>query len=50
MWQQRLDVLATAITAQMTADEIENLTLICNLLSPALDPVLIAASELQKRL
>jgi CoA-dependent NAD(P)H sulfur oxidoreductase len=48
---KRVDVLAAAITAGMTAHEVEDLDLgYAPPFAPVFDPVLIAASELQKKL
>jgi NADPH-dependent 2,4-dienoyl-CoA reductase/sulfur reductase-like enzyme len=48
---KRLDVFATAITAGLTAHQVENLDLgYAPPVAPVFDPVLIAASELQKKL
>jgi len=48
---KRTDVLATAITVGMTVSQIENLDLgYAPPLSPVYDPVLVAASELGKKL
>jgi NADPH-dependent 2,4-dienoyl-CoA reductase/sulfur reductase-like enzyme len=48
---KRVDVLATAVTARMTVNEIQNLDLgYSPPFSPDYDPVLIAASELQKKI
>jgi NADPH-dependent 2,4-dienoyl-CoA reductase/sulfur reductase-like enzyme len=47
---KRVDVFATAITAGMTAHDVENLDLgYAPPFAPVYDPVLIAASELQKK-
>ena len=46
---KRTDVLATAITAKMTANEIRNLDLgYAPPFAPVYDPVIISADELQK--
>jgi NADPH-dependent 2,4-dienoyl-CoA reductase/sulfur reductase-like enzyme len=48
---KRLDVLAAAITARMTAREVENLDLgYSPPLAPVFDPVIIAAAELEKKI
>ena len=47
----RVDIFATAITAGMTVKEVENLDLgYAPPFAPVYDPVLIAASELQKKI
>jgi len=47
---KRVDVFAAAITARMTAHDVENLDLgYAPPFAPVYDPVLIAASELQKK-
>jgi hypothetical protein len=47
---KRIDTFATAITAGMTTHEIESLDLgYAPPFAPVYDPVLIAASELQKK-
>jgi CoA-dependent NAD(P)H sulfur oxidoreductase len=48
---KRVDVFATAITAGMTAHQVENLDLgYAPPFAPVYDPVLIAASEIQKKI
>jgi len=48
---KRIDIFATAITAGMTAQQVESLDLgYAPPLAPVYDPVLIAASELQKKI
>ncbi len=48
---KRMDVFATAITAGLTAHEVEGLDLgYAPPVAPVFDPVLIAASELQKKM
>lgn len=48
---KRVDVLATAITAKLTADEIGNLDLgYAPPFAPVFDPILVAADDLQKKI
>jgi NADPH-dependent 2,4-dienoyl-CoA reductase/sulfur reductase-like enzyme len=48
---KRLDVFATAITARMTVDQVGNLDLsYAPPFAPVYDPIIIAATELQKKL